>query len=249
MQKITILACLTLCLAACNSGDTANDDSSEKTDSATATQPGPDGWIALFDGKSTAGWHRYGGGAAPAWKIADGVLYLDTTQKKNGKVVGGGDLVTDEEFDNFHLKLDWKIAPGGNSGIIFYLYEDSVKYKNSWETGLEMQVVDNEGHSDGKIVKHKAGDLYDLIPSSKDAAKPAGEWNHAEIKSLNGQLELYLNGEQVVSTALWDDNWKLLVAGSKFKTMPAFGTYKKGKIALQDHDNMVSYRNIEIKKL
>lgn len=245
MKQLLTFACAAVLLAACNSGEEKKEESKTETN-----QTANDGWIRLFDGVSTAGWHKYGGApAGPAWKVADSALYLDTSTKKNGKVEGGGDLVSDEEYENFHLKLEWKIAPGGNSGVIFYTHEDTAKYQTSWMTGPEMQVVDNDGHPDGKIEKHKAGDLYDLIASSKIVVKPAGEWNSAEIKSENGRLDLYLNGENVVSTTMWDDNWKKLIAGSKFKDMAGFGTYKKGHIVLQDHDNTVWYRNIQVKKL
>ncbi|HKO78773.1 MAG TPA: DUF1080 domain-containing protein [Chitinophagaceae bacterium] len=208
-----------------------------------------EGWELLFDGVSTAGWHTYGNKpVGKAWKVVDGTLTIDVSEKKDGKVVGGGDIVTDKEFDNFHLKYDWKISVNGNSGVIFYAQEDS-KYKYPWETGPEMQVLDNNGHPDAKIIKHRAGDLYDLISSSKETVKPAMEWNTAEIKSVNGKLDFYLNGENVVSTTLWDDNWKKLVAGSKFKNMPDFGKYQKGKLGLQDHGDVVWFRNIKIKQL
>src|SRR5437762_4197952 len=121
-----------------------------------------DGWISLFDGKTTNGWHKYRGGpAGSAWKVADRALYLDTTNKGTWEIKDGGDIVTDDEFENFDLKLEWKISKGGNSGIIFCVHEDSVKYKDTWNTGPEMQVLDNDGHPDGKIHKHRAGDLYD----------------------------------------------------------------------------------------
>ena len=208
------------------------------------------GWQLLFDGQTTKGWHKYGNAPVGfAWKIREGSLVLDTTEKVDWQTKGGGDIVSDEEFENFHLQLDWKIAQGGNSGIIFYIHEDKPKYEYAWKTGMEMQVLDNNGHSDAKIIRHRAGDLYDLISSSKETVKPFGEWNHAEIKCVNGKLDLYLNGENIVSTTVWDDNWKKLVAGSKFKDMPDFGTYKKGRIGLQDHGNEVQFRNIMIKKL
>jgi len=95
--------------------------------------------------------------------------------------------VTDEEYENFDLKLEWKIAKNGNSGIIFFVHEDTAKYKATYETGPEMQVLDNDGHPDGKIVKHRAGDLYDLISCRKETVKPVGEWNAAEIKSCQWQ--------------------------------------------------------------
>ena len=207
------------------------------------------GWISLFDGVSTNGWHSYGKSAAgKAWKVEDGTIHLDGAAKKSYQTDGGGDLVTDNEFENFDLKLEWKISKNGNSGIIFYVHEDS-SYKESWNTGMEMQVLDNDGHPDGKIHKHRAGDLYDLIACTTETVKPVGEWNQVEMISKKGKLEFKLNGLTIVSTTLWDDNWKQLIAGSKFKNMPGFGSYHKGKIALQDHGNDVWFRNIIIKKL
>jgi hypothetical protein len=209
-----------------------------------------EGWQLLFDGNTTNGWHTYGkSGVGAAWKVVDSSLFLDTTYKVSGQSNDGGDIVTNEEFENFHLKVDWKIAPKGNSGIIFYIQEDTTKYKQTWHTGMEMQVLDNTGHADAQINKHRAGDLYDLIASSKEAQKPAGEWNHVEIISKNGKLDFFLNGVNIVSTTLWDDNWSNLIANSKFKDMPGFGTFRKGKIALQDHGDNVWFRNIKIKRL
>ncbi len=140
------------------------------------------------------------------------------------------------------------IADSANSGVIFNIKEDP-KYKNSWYTGLEMQVLDDEGHPDRKWVSHRAGCLYDLIAVSQPAVKPAGQWNKAEIVLNKGDLKLYLNGINVVSTTMWTDDWKKLVAGSKFKDMPDFATYHVGRIGLQDHGNQVWFRNIKIRKL
>ena len=207
------------------------------------------GWQLLFDGHSTKGWHSYGKKVAgKVWNVEDGALHMNGAVKKSNPAEGG-DLVTDAEYDNFHLALDWKISKNGNSGVMVYVKEDAKKYGEAYFTGPEMQVVDNEGHPDGKIFKHQAGDLYDLIPSSKKAAKAVGEWNHAEIIANNGKLDLYLNGEHTVSTQMWDDNWRKMVAGSKFKAWPDFGLFKKGRIDLQDHGDDVWYRNIKIKTL
>jgi hypothetical protein len=263
MLKQTAAAFLiTAAITACNSGGNSAEGDKKEDTATTAKTDMPntltdaqkaDGWQLLFDGTSTKGWHKYGNKpVGSAWKIADGNLYLDTTvkdEKNNWQIKDGGDIITDEEFENFHLKLEWKIAKDGNSGIIFYIHEDSAKYQWPWMTGPEMQVLDNAGHSDSKIDKHRAGDLYDLISCTKETVKPAGEWNLAEIKADKGKLDFYLNGENIVSTTLWDDNWKKMVAGSKFKQWPGFGTYSKGRIGLQDHGNTVWYRNVMIKKL
>ena len=243
MKLLTIVAAAGI-LFSCNG-------SKQMTDSnkLSATEKS-EGWQLLFDGKTTKGWHKYGGEpVGSAWQVRDGVLLLDTVKKADWQTSNGGDIVTDEEFENYHLQLDWKIAKNGNSGIIFNIHEDKVKYQYPWYTGMEMQILDNDGHADGKYPKHRAGDLYDIIKSTKETAKPVGEWNHAEIKLLNGKLDLYLNGENVVSTTLWTEDWKKLLQNSKFKSMADFGTYKKGRIGLQDHGNEVQFRNIKIKRL
>jgi len=244
-NKLALPVATLVILMSCNS---AKKSSSETmTDSTNAVE---NGWVALFDGKTTTGWHSYGKDkAGTRWAIADGAIFFDTEKKEGPDGKSGGDLVTDKEYENFHLKLEWKISRNGNSGIIFYVHEDTAKYKATYHTGPEMQVLDNDGHSDGKIIKHRSGDLYDLISSSKETVKPVGEWNEVEIIAKDGKLDFLLNGTNVVSTTMWDDNWRKLVAGSKFKSMAGFSTYKKGKIALQDHGNMVWYRNIKIKEL
>ena len=206
----------------------------------------PKGFVPLFDGTSTSGWHAYGKKTATAaWKVENGELHFDPTAAKNGQ---GGDLVTDKEYTNFHLKLEWKVAANANSGIIFFVNEDLTKFKNTYETGLEMQVLDNNGHPDGKIEKHRAGDLYDLIKSTTEPVKPVGEWNSVDIVCKFGKLQMLLNGVKVVETMLWDDKFKVLVAGSKFATWPGFAAFQSGKIALQDHGDNVWYRNIMIKE-
>jgi hypothetical protein len=213
---------------------------------ATAQQK----WINLFDGKTTNGWHSYGETKAGViWKVEEGAIVLDPTARVKGQ--GGGDLVSDESFNDFHLQLEWKISKNGNSGIIFYVQDDPVKYKNTWFTGPEMQVLDNDGHPDAKIISHRAGNLYDLIVGKEGVVKPADEWNKVDIISQKGKLDLILNDVTVVSTHVGDDSWKELIRRSKFSKgeSPDFGKVFSGHIALQDHGDKVSFRNIRIQKL
>jgi hypothetical protein len=213
---------------------------------ATAQQK----WINLFDGKTTNGWHSYGETKAGViWKVEEGAIVLDPTARVKGQ--GGGDLVSDESFNDFHLQLEWKISKNGNSGIIFYVQDDPVKYKNTWFTGPEMQVLDNDGHPDAKIISHRAGNLYDLIVGKEGVVKPAEEWNKVDIISQKGKLDLILNDVTVVSTHVGDDSWKELIRRSKFSKgeSPDFGKVFSGHIALQDHGDKVSFRNIRVQKL
>ena len=244
MKKIFHLSVIVFLLVSCNSSGQVTGTN------VLSKEEKKDGWKLLFTGKNTKGWHKYGGGSIDSvWKIKDKSLSLDTSVKKKFDIKGDWDIVTDEEYENFDLKLEWKISKNGNSGIIFYIHEDKARYNWPWGSGMEMQVLDNDGHPDGKLQKHRAGDLYDIIACSKETVKPVGEWNLAEIKCVNGKLDLYLNGENVVSTTLWDDKWPFKIAASKFRNMDGFGTYKKGRIGLQDHGNEVCFRNIRIRKL
>ncbi len=203
-----------------------------------------DGWKLLFDGTTTKGWKTFNSDSAvTAWKVADGALMLDSSAKK-----GRGDLITDRAYENYELSVDWKISACGNSGIIFNVVEDK-KYRATYLTGPEMQVLDNTCHPDAKIIKHRAGDLYDLITSSKETVKPAGEWNTAKLISNHGKMEFWLNGTKAVSFTMHTPEWDKMVAASKFKTMPDFGKATKGHIALQDHGDQVWYRNVKIKEL
>ena len=248
MKQLFVFA-LAISFVACNDADKKDESKIEPvTDNnpLLTEEEKKAGWQLLFDGSSTDGWHNYGGGTVGyAWKVAEGTLHFDGSLKKDTLPQ---DIVTNDEFENFHLKLEWKVDTNGNSGIMFYVNEDTA-YKRPYWTGPEMQVLDNAGHPDAKITKHRAGDLYDLISSSKETVKPALEWNLAEIKCVNGKLDFYLNGENIVSTQMWDHNWTNMISNSKFKQWPGFGTFRKGRICLQDHGDKVWYRNIKIQRL
>lgn len=201
------------------------------------------GWKLLFDGQGTSGWHTYGqSGVSANWRVDDGALLMQPTAGT------GGDLVTDEAYENFDLRLEWKISPCGNSGIIFPVAE-SEQYDYPWQTGLEMQVLDNTCHPDAAIDTHRAGDLYDLIEARPSTVRPSGQWNRVRIVMRDGHLEQWLNGRKVVETQLGTEAWKRMVAGSKFREMPDFGQARPGHIALQDHGDRVWFRNIKIKAL
>lgn len=205
-----------------------------------------DGWKLLFDGKTTKGWRNFNSNDLGAgWKVENGTLSLDksVTQREER-----GDIITHEEYENYELSLEWKIDSCGNSGIIFNVVEDP-KYRATYFTGPEMQVLDNTCHPDAKIEKHRAGDLYDLIKCKKETVKPAGQWNQARIVSNKSKYEFWLNGTKVVEFTMHTPEWDAMVAASKFKTMPDFGKATKGHIALQDHGDKVWYRNIKIKVL
>ena len=209
-------------------------------------------WTSLFDGKTTNGWHTYGKDAVgEAWKVVDGTLMLDPSQKEGWQIKGGGDIVSNESYGDFHLQLEWKISPNGNSGVIFFVQDEPKKYNYIWYTGPEMQVLDNDGHSDGKIIKHRAGNLYDLVAGVEGAVKPVGEWNLVDIINEKGTLTLKLNGVTTVTTTLGDDSWRNLIKNSKFSKgeSPDFGKVFTGHIGLQDHGNQVWYRNIRIQRL
>jgi len=204
-------------------------------------------WQVLFDGTNVDQWRGYKTDAFPEKWIIDGdALFFNSSQ--SGGSGSGNDIISKDQYGEFELMLEWKVAPGANSGIFYHVVEDE-KFANVYYSAAEMQVVDNDGHPDGKIIQHQAGDLYDMISSSVDASNPVGEWNEVRIIVKGNNLQHWLNGQKVVETTMWDDNWAALLKDSKFATWPDFATSKVGHIALQDHGDPVWYRNIKIKKL
>jgi len=217
---------------------------------ATAVGGADPGWIALSGGDSIKGWHTYGHSfVGGAWRSDSGSIHLQPGAKNGYQTAGGGDLVTNDSFGDFRLQLEWKIGKKANSGILFYIREDTSLYKETWNTGMEMQICDKDSNEDAHSFKHEAGDLYDLVPSTVMSARGPGEWNQVEITSEKGKLSLMLNGVNIINTPLWDTHWRQMIDSSKFRDMPGFGTFHTGKIALQDHGEDVWFRNIRIRKL
>lgn len=199
------------------------------------------GWKLLFDGKDASqAWRGFKKDKLPeGWVAEEGALVRK----------GGGDIVTKEEFDSYEFAIDWKISEGGNSGIIFKVQEDK-PVNAPWQTGPEAQILDNVKGKDPQ----RAGWLYQLYPASVDATKPAGEWNHFVLRCQKTAAGTYkcehtMNGTKYVEYEIGSDDWKERVAKSKFKGYPDFGTATKGRLCLQDHGNLVWFRNIKIREL
>jgi Domain of Unknown Function (DUF1080) len=206
-----------------------------------------EGWELLFDGKDLKGWHSYlEKTPGKAWQVVNGTIMLN----KNKSVYEDyADLTSDDEFENFDLKVEWKMEPCANSGLMFYVHE-SPEFKNTYESGPEMQIADLACNDDGRILKCRAGDLYDLIPADTEWVNKGGNWNHYEIKSINGHLELIQNGHKIIETDMWDDHWRDMIKNSKFVEWQGFGTFKKGHISFQGTENgKLWFRNIKIRKL
>jgi Domain of Unknown Function (DUF1080) len=224
-----------------------NLSSAQITNSLTA-QEKSEGWKLLFNGTNLAGWHSYLANApGKAWQVEDGTIFLNKNNKSTYHDFT--DLVTDDEYENFDLKMEWKMEPCANSGVMFYVHE-SPEFKNTYESGPEMQIADLDCNDDGRILKCRAGDIYDLISADTEWVNKGGQWNRYEIKSQNGHLILYMNGHKTIETQLWDNHWFDMIKGSKFTQWPGYGTFKKGHISFQGTENgKLWYRNIKIRKL
>ncbi len=198
------------------------------------------GFRLLFDGETTRGWKGFRRDEVPSgWSVIDGALAFTPG-------AGGGDISTVEEFGDFELRLDWRVAPGGNSGIMTRVSEDR---GSPWETGPEMQVLDDAKHPDGRDAKSSAGSLYGLIARSAPVVEQAKVWNRVRIVARGTKVEYWLNGVKVVEYDAASAEFQRLVAASKFASMPGFAKNTRGRIVLQDHGDPVQYRNVRIRPL
>jgi hypothetical protein len=194
-------------------------------------------WMLLFDGKTLAGWRGFTSPTPPAgWKAEEGTLF---------RAGSGGDLMTVEQFEDFELRLEWKLAERGNSGIFFHAVTEGDEI---WHSAPEMQVLHNAGHKDGAVPETSAGSNYALHAPVRDVTRPVGEWNDVRLLVKGPHVEHWMNGVKLLEYELWSPDWEKRVKASKFGKIPMYGRAKIGHIGLQDHGDPVWYRNIKVRR-
>ena len=193
------------------------------------------GWWLLFDGRTTSGWRGFRQTSMPSgWDVVDGALT---------RVGGGGDIITVDQFGDFELRLEWRIAPAGNSGIMYRVSEAG---EATYFTGPEMQVLDNGGHPDGRSPLSSAGACYGMYAPSSDATRPVGSWNEVRIVAIGPRIEHWLNGTRMVEYEIGSSDWLMRLQSSPFRDLAGYGRAPRGHIALQDHGDRVAFRSISL---
>jgi Domain of Unknown Function (DUF1080) len=203
---------------------------------ACAAAGAPSGWRSLFDGRTTAGWRGYRAATMPAgWSVSDGTLH------KEGPTA---DIVTTDQFGNFELDIDWKIGPGGNSGIF---YRGTEAYDHIYWSAPEYQLLDDSLAPDGRSRLTAAGSDYALYPAPAGIVKPANEWNSTRIIVCGSHVEHWMNGQKLLEYDLGSADWVARVKQSKFVVWPQYGRATRGYIGIQgDHAGTLALRNIRV---
>jgi len=197
------------------------------------------GWQLLFNGEDMSQWRNFKKETiSNKWQVQQGEMRL--IEK------GAGDILTKKTYENFDLKLDWKISIAGNSGI--FIMADEVG-SQIYSHAVEVQILDNERHSDNKLASHLSGSIYDITASPVQSHKPAGEWNSVRILMVNKSLKVWQNDVLTADIVVASEKWQQLVAKSKFKNWQGFALTDVGHIGLQDHNDPVAFKNIKIKAL
>lgn len=205
-----------------------------------------EGWQLLFDGQTTNGWRIFKGYPNDSWEVADGALHCKPPREGEGAANQRSDIMTENQYANFELMLEWKISKSGNSGIMYRVTEE---FEQPYYSGPEYQVLDNEGYPGPLQPAQFAGASYDMYVAEPSSTKPVGEWNQVKIVVNGNHVEHWLNGTRVVEYELGSEDWLTRKNASKWKDAPGYGMAAKGHIDLQDHGNEVWYRNIMIKPL
>ena len=257
MKKLVSVLLLSLGIISCQGNPNKKKNiESQKVKTSNVTEE----WISLFDGKTFNGWHQYNGESiGKEWAVEKGIMVFNPEGNRNYGD-GGRNIVTDKEFTNFILSIEWKVSEAGNSGI-FWGVKEGEEFGEPYLTGPEIQVLDNDRHPDAQENPkyHQAGALYDMVQPTSDVCNPAGEWNLVvlSIDHNTNKGSVVLNGTEIVTFAVHGPEWDSLVKASKFGNKeasnyleaPKFGTFRTGKIGLQDHEDQVFFRNIKIKEL
>jgi len=240
-QFVAIL--LFFCLFSCNSIKHTNEKETGDNKTSTDQQVSVNrlsNWTMQFDGESTKGWRGFKKDSVPAgWIVDDGKL---VSLGQGGDF--GGDIITKDQFEDFELYLEWAISKGGNSGIFFHVLEGD--YPTVYATGPEYQILDDTGYPHPVEEWQKAGANYAMHNATDKTLKPVGEFNSSRIKVLDGKVEHWLNGVNILTYELWTDDWYARVHNSKWKDHPGYGLARKGHIGLQDHGSIVQFQHIKI---
>ncbi len=249
MKKILLLSFIAIAAIAASCGSkhaamTANTPAADNTLTANEQKAG---WKLLFNGTDLKGWHSWKRDTVAAnWMVKDGQIQYDLSNDRKGD-----DLLTDGSYTNYELQLQWRITPGGNSGIIFDVQEDG-KHGATYQTGAEMQVLDNIAAADNKKQNHLAGCLYDMIGDAT-VSHPVtpGEWNQVKIIQNKGQLTFWLNGTKTVDVKIGSPEWEAALASSKFKSrgFEDFMKVQGGHIAIQKHPGSSGWKNMKIREI
>lgn len=247
MKQIIYIAAIAILALSCKENQTEKTIEVEETVVAPPARQKIQDAVVLFDGSNLDAWKGYGTDTMhEEWSIEDGAMVFTPSNQ------GGKNIITKKTYKNFILDLEWKISEGGNSGIFWGVHE-SPEYKEAYETGPEIQVLDDERHPDAKVANgtHKAGSLYDMIKPADGMINPAGEWNRVKlmINHNTNVGKLSLNGKEAFDFPVNGEKWDLMVSKTKFADWSGFGKYQEGHIGLQDHGDKVSYRNITIREI
>jgi hypothetical protein len=204
-----------------------------------------DGWTLLFNGTTLDGWRAYKRPDATGtrWGVKDGLLCLTPGDSADTK--GARDIVTTKPYAQFELAWEWRVSPGGNSGVKYFVLED-----RDAAIGHEYQIIDDTKHADAKIGPHRqTAAFYDVLPAANRPLKPAGEWNASRVVVRGTDVEHWLNGTKVLAYTLDSPALREAIAKSKFKGIERFGKPQNGLLLLQDHGDAVCYRSVKVRPL
>lgn len=255
MKNYYLLCGIAIALFSCNNmtnkAGNENDSATTQTISADTTPPSnqltgdekANGWVSLFDGKDLSGWRGYQNKSTDAWGVDNGTLHCNGHKKDAAHT----DLVTNDEYGNFELSIQWKISAASNSGIMFHVNE---KYPRTSLSGPEFQIIDDKGWP-GKLEpwQHTGCNYAMQVPKNHVPVNPVGEWNTTKIIVDSAHVEHWLNGKKLLEYELWSPEWKKEKARGKWKDDPEYGMSTTGHIALQYHGGDVWFRNIKLKQL